>query len=162
MSKARGILVLSTFPIFAGCSRPLSQADEAGVRTEIQRVLDQHGQAAMRLNASAAAVAFADDARVFFPATPEVSGRDSLTTFMARAWSSGGTPRDVQFTIDELRLFRDAALVIGTVAYTVGPEGRPPVRGKDRFMTLWTRNSVGDWTILRDMSQPAPEAAPPK
>lgn len=162
MSKAAGILVLSTFLILPGCTRPLSQADEAGARTEIQRVLDQHGQAAMRLDASAAAVAFAADTRVFFPATPEVRGRDSLTTFMAQAWSAGGTPRDVLFTIDELRLFGDAAVVIGTVAYTVGLEGQPPVHGKDRFMTLWTRDSAGGWTILRDMSHPAPQAASPK
>ena len=162
MSKTRGSLALSTFLLFAGCARPQSQGDEAGVRTEIQRVLDQHGQAAMRLNASGAAVAFAGDTRVFFPATPVVRGRDSLTTFMAEAWSAGGTPRDVQFTIDELRLLGDAALVLGTVAYTDGLEGRPAVHRKDRFMTLWTRDSVGDWTILRDMSQPAPEALPPK
>ena len=157
MTGQVGTLALACSLAMSACSGGAPRTeDEAQVRASIRRVLEQHGQAAMRSDAAAGALAFAPDTRVFFAGTPEVRGRDSLMAFMARAWAAMGTPRDVQFTTDELHVFGNAAVEIGMVSYSVGREGQPPVHGRDRYMLLWTRDSTGAWTILRDLSQSAP------
>lgn len=156
---ARFIVV--ALSILSGCVtsyRPVE--DESSIRNAIARALHEHGEAVMRGNAAGAAAVFAQDVRWMPADSPDVYGRDGVTTLLAKFFSDMGPPRDVRHTTEELYIFGDAAVEVGFVTAVLEAKGGAPIRVRQRYMLLWKRQDDGSWKIFRDMVNNAGPPSP--
>jgi uncharacterized protein (TIGR02246 family) len=146
------IPLLITPLLVAACSAaPSSNAEDAELRQILTEALNEHGRAAEAQDVEAAAILFAEDARVMLPGIPDVHGRDSVASLMATAWPAA-TPRQVHFNTEEVYPAGDMAVSVGTYEFVIEPTGQAPVRDIGRFMLLWARDTDGQWRVFRDLT----------
>ena len=134
-------------------------ADSASVRALIERTLHAHGDAVMRGDPIAAAEVFAEDVRWMLPDLADMNGIGAVSAFIARAFASGRPPRDVWHTTEELHVFGDVAVELGSVRSKVESQpGGDLVPFNQRYMLMWKRQEDGTWRIFRDISNNCPPA----
>ncbi|HEY7505735.1 MAG TPA: DUF4440 domain-containing protein [Gemmatimonadales bacterium] len=97
-----------------------------------------------------------DDARVYPPGMPPVSGKPALRNYVQGALAVPGF--HITWTSSEAHLSPDGhlAYLLSTNAVTVpGPDGKP-VTTRGRAVTIWRRESDGEWRCAIDMWNDAP------
>jgi ketosteroid isomerase-like protein len=98
-----------------------------------------------------------DDARVFAPGLPAFSGKAELRRYVEGALAIPGF--HITWTTSEASLSPDGQLayLLSTNAVTItGPQGQP-VTSSGRAVTVWRRESDGNWRCAVDIwnDQPA-------
>jgi ketosteroid isomerase-like protein len=98
-----------------------------------------------------------DDARVFAPGLPAFSGKAALRQYVEGALAIPGF--HITWTTSEASLSPDGQLayLLSTNAVTMaGPQGQP-VTSSGRAVTVWRRESDGNWRCAVDIwnDQPA-------
>ena len=152
MAILKWTLAVVALAALSACQAPQGRnVDDAQVRAAVTQALDEHGQAAEQLDVTAAASMFTEDARIMLPTLPDVLGRDSIAAFMTRAWATV-RPRRVRFITEEVHVFGDMAVSVGTYDFMLEPQDQPPVEDQGRFMLLWTHQGDGSWRVYRDIT----------
>jgi uncharacterized protein (TIGR02246 family) len=106
---------------------------------------------------------YADDASVFEPGSPMVTGKDAirkgLDAFLA-------VPRlSLSAKIAKVVVARsgDLAYTYGTYAMTMNDAKGKPVNDKGKGVTVWGKQPDGKWKVLADIfNSDLPAPAPPK
>jgi ketosteroid isomerase-like protein len=142
-----------------GIMEPSRAANATAVRSALHRTLRQHAEAMMRGEASAAAAIFAVDVRWTPADVPALVGRDAVEAYISSFLSQSGPPKRVQHNSEELYIFGDVAIDIGTIAISIRTGGETLEVGQ-RYMLMWRRQSGDTWEIFRDMTNTAPPLAP--
>ena len=155
MKRFIGVAVTGVLLAIAGCA-PRSQAD---VQADVLRTDAEWLKAVQARDADRALSYWADDAIVFPPGSPAVSGKAAIREFIAKSFSTPG------FTIT----WTTAAVVVsgsGDLAYTTGtnrvtvnaPDGKQVViDGKG--VSIWRRQKGGAWKCVVDIWN---DVAPPQ
>jgi uncharacterized protein (TIGR02246 family) len=137
-----------------------SRATDAAVRSALHRKLRQHAEAMMRGDASGAAAIFAPDVRWMPGEVSDLVGRDAVEAYISSFLAQSGPPSNVQHTSEELYIFGDVALDIGTIAISI-QAGDKTLEAGQRYMLMWRRQSGDTWEIFRDMTNGAASIARP-
>jgi ketosteroid isomerase-like protein len=99
-----------------------------------------------------------DDARVFAPGLPAFSGKAALRQYVEGALAIPGF--QITWTTSEAVLSPDGQLayLLSTNAVTMaGPQGQP-VTSSGRAVTVWRRESDGNWRCAVDIWNDQPAA----
>jgi ketosteroid isomerase-like protein len=94
---------------------------------------------------------WSDDAKVFAPGLPVFSGKAALRSYVEAALAIPGF--HITWTTTEASLSRngDLAYLLSTNAVTMpGPDAQPAT-SKGRAVTVWRRESDGEWRCVLDM-----------
>jgi ketosteroid isomerase-like protein len=135
--------------------KPSRATDAAEVRSALHRALRQHAEAMTRGDASGAAAIFSPDVRWMPADVPDLVGREAVEAYISSFLSQSGAPSNVRHTSEELYVFGDVALDIGTIAISI-QVGDQTVEVGQRYMLMWKRNSGETWEIFRDVTNSAP------
>ena len=155
LNRLINVAVASALLGFAGCA-PRSQAD---AQAEVFRADAEWLKAVQARDAERALSYWADDAIVFSPGSPAVSGKAAIREFVAKSLSTPG------FSIT----WNTAAVVVsgsGDLAYTTGtnrvtvdaPDGKQVVID-GKAVSIWRRQKDGAWKCVVDIWN---DAAPPQ
>lgn len=99
-----------------------------------------------------------DDARVYPPGMPVVTGKAALRSYVAGALAIPGF--HITWTSSDANLSPDGELayLVGTNAVTMpGPDGQP-VTTSGRGLTVWRREPDGEWRCAVDIWNEGPAA----
>jgi ketosteroid isomerase-like protein len=99
-----------------------------------------------------------DDAQVYPPGMPPVSGKPALRRYVEGALAIPGF--HITWTSSEAHLSPDGhlAYLLSTNAVTMpGPDGKP-VTTRGRAVTIWRRERDGEWRCAVDMWNDEPPA----
>lgn len=99
-----------------------------------------------------------DDARVFAPGLPVVSGKAALRAYVEGALAIPGF--HITWTTSEASLSPDGqmAYLLSTNAITMGRSDGQPVTTRGRGVTVWRRESDGIWRCAVDIWNDQPAA----
>jgi uncharacterized protein (TIGR02246 family) len=139
----------------AGESRPLSPADQEGIRAADL----SFAAAANAGNIDGVIAVYAEDASLLPPNLPPQKGRDAIRKF----WGGFLGAYTVRFDINS-----ETVEGRGDLAYTVGhytlsatpkAKGPPPIEEEGKFVEVLKRQPDGSWKYVVDMYSPN---SPPK
>ena len=94
---------------------------------------------------------WSDDAKVFAPGLPGFSGKAALRSYVEAALAIPGF--HITWTTSDASLSPDGELayLLSTNAVTMpGPDGQPST-SKGRAVTVWRRESDGEWRCVLDI-----------
>jgi ketosteroid isomerase-like protein len=131
-----------------GCTVAPPAPDVAAVRRTIDSMLVEHAQVLIREDFDAAMSLYSDDPVIRPNHVAPQRGREALGRFIA-GWFTGLNFHSVQYNNEEVAVFGDTALVIGSVSATVQPEGGNAVSDLGSYMVLLVKDSTGRWRSHR-------------
>jgi uncharacterized protein (TIGR02246 family) len=139
----------------AGESRPLSPADEEGIRAADLAF----AAAANAGNIDGVIAIYADDASLLPPGFPPQEGRDAIRKF----WGGLLGAYTVRFDVnsDKIEGRGDLAYAVGHYKLSATPKakGPPPIEEEGKFVEVLKRQPDGSWKYVVDMYSPN---SPPK
>jgi len=116
----------------------------------ISRLRDGHIAALNSGNPDAWADAFTDDGVQMPPNAPANVGKD-----MVRSWNRGFLTlfqTEFSLSVDEIQVVADWAFERGTYHITLNPRaGGDAIRDVGKYITIYHRQSGGNWGIARDI-----------
>ena len=155
MKRFIRVAVTGALLAVAGCA-PTSQAD---VKAEVLRTDAEWLKAAQSRDAERALSYWADDAIVFPPGSPAVSGKAAIRDFVAKSFSTPGFSIKWKTAAVELSGSGDLAYTTATNRVTVnGPDGKQVVIDGNA-VSIWRRQKDGVWKCVVDIWN---DVAPPQ
>ena len=126
----------------------MAATDTASVRAEVEARLARHAAAVGAHDVPTALDLYAEDA-IVRPANMEpVRGKAALKDFFT-GWFAAMTIKGASYTTDELDVFGDRAVHIGTYKGTVVIPEMPPIQDRGNFTIIWKRQADGSWRYHR-------------
>jgi ketosteroid isomerase-like protein len=148
-----GLLVLAV----SACANR-APADAAADSTAVMQALEQYRQAWIAGDTGAALRYVADDIRILISGVPEIDGKAAVREMFASEMAT--------YRVPALTLEHQDVIVSGNHVIDVGiweetqvPKTGAPIHGRGRFMTVWRRDSAGDWRIVRYVLSDLPREA---
>jgi uncharacterized protein (TIGR02246 family) len=106
---------------------------------------------------------FADDASVFEPGRPVVTGRDAIRKGTDALFAIPGFSLSFQVAKVVVARSGDLAYSHGTYAMTMNDAKGKPVNEKGKFVTAYRKQPDGKWKVVADIfNSDLPAPAPPK
>jgi len=105
---------------------------------------------------------FADDALVLPPNAPMLTGKESIRKGLSEMMATPGFAMSWQPTKAEASRGGDLAYTVGTYQFTLNDAKGKPVTDRGKYMTVWKKQSNGNWKAVADMANsdlPAPGAS---
>jgi ketosteroid isomerase-like protein len=130
------------------CGAAPRQPDVAFVQNAIDSMLAEHARVLIREDLDAAMELYSENPVIRPNHAAPLRGRQSVREFIG-GWFTGLTFKNVTYNNEEVAVFGDTALVIGTVEATVQPEGGDPIIDKGSYIVLFTKNPAGQWRSHR-------------
>lgn len=159
MNRVRMLLFSAAVAATLGCPAAVPAPDVASVRQTVDSMLLEHAQVLIREDLDAAMSLYSDDPIIRPNHVEPQRGREALRQFIA-GWFAGLNFRSVKYTNEEVAVFGDTALVIGSVDATVQPEGGAPMSDRSGYMVLLVRDSTGQWRSHRGVFNSSLPLAP--
>lgn len=122
----------------------LSRRDEEAIRSSTEA----WEEAARRGDWAAAAANYTEDALLFAPGQPPISGRKAIREWL-QTWPPVGS---IDLEIQEIEGCQDLACVRGVYRLTLAPPGADTVQDSGRFFEIRRRQPDGSWLIARDFT----------
>jgi len=107
---------------------------------------------------------YADDAAVFMPGAPIVTGKDAIRKTWAELFAAPGSSISFQPEKVEVSRSSDLAYCYGAYTLTVNDPKGKPITAKGSYVVVCKKQPDGKWKLVVDIGNtalPAP-AAPPK
>jgi len=105
---------------------------------------------------------YADDASVFMPGAPAVTGKDAIRESWGELFAAPGSSISFQPVKVEVSRSSDLAYCYGTYTMTVnGPKGKP-MSAKGNYVEVYKKQPDGKWKLVVDIGNsalPSPAAA---
>ncbi len=143
-------LVLATVLVLAasGCGPQVDvEAEEAAIRAAEDEAL----KIAQAKDAERWASVYADDARVFPPNAPLVTGKEAIRKLFAELFASPGFEIDWEVTRVEVSRAGDLGYVVGTHKVTVNDAEGNPVTDRGKWIAIWKKQADGTWKCIEDI-----------
>jgi uncharacterized protein (TIGR02246 family) len=105
---------------------------------------------------------FADDALVLPPNAPMLTGKESIRKGLSEMMATPGFAMSWQPTKAEASRGGDLAYTVGTYQFMLNNAKGKPVTDRGKYMTVWKKQSNGNWKAVADMANsdlPAPGAS---
>lgn len=143
-------LVLATVLVLAasGCG---PQVDVAAEEAAIRAAEDEALKIAQAKDAERWASVYADDARVFPPNAPLVTGKEAIRKLFAELFASPGFEIDWEVTRVEVSRAGDLGYVVGTHKVTVNDAEGNPVTDRGKWIAIWKKQADGTWKCIEDI-----------
>ncbi len=140
------------------CADARSRDGKASVPSEARRTIERANAEwldAMKSEDAAAIAKPFDDRSVFVSSTGEsVTGRAAITMLMKERFAKEGHLVDGEIVQDGLTSVGSMIYEWGHVDLQLQRAGASPTTVKGRYMTVWSADTSGHWTILRNLSLP--------
>ena len=144
------LLTLATVVALAasGCAPQVDvEAEEAAIRAAEDEAL----KIAQAKDAERWASVYADDARVFPPNAPLVTGKEAIRKLFAELFASPGFEIDWEVTRVEVSRAGDLGYVVGTHKVTVNDAEGNPVTDRGKWIAIWKKQADGTWKCIEDI-----------
>ncbi|HET8712988.1 MAG TPA: nuclear transport factor 2 family protein [Gemmatimonadales bacterium] len=153
MKPLVGLLVLA----LSACAQR-APVEAAADSTAVMRALEQYREAWIAGDTGAALRYVADDIRILISGVPEINGKAAVRDMFASEMAT--------YRVPSLTLEHQDVIVSGNHVIDIGiweemqvPKTGAPIHGRGRFMTVWRRDSAGDWRIVRYVLSDLPQEA---
>lgn len=148
LTKPTMILGACVALALTGCARRIDIGVE---RTAILETDKAWASAAAAKDVERTVSFWADDAIVFPPDQPAVSGRDSIRKFVDESFHLPGFAIRWETTQVTVSPHGDFAYAVGRNEFTVnGPDGRP-ITTAGKGVTVWRKEADGAWKCVIDI-----------
>ena len=145
-----------------GCATPPPPDTRAADERAIREIEVEADKAAAAKDLDRYVSFYADDAALFFPNTPLVTGKDAIRKTWGALFATPGFSISFQPTKVEVSRGSDLAYCYGTYAMTMnGPKGKP-VTDKGKYVAVYKKQPDGKWKCVADIHNsdlPAPAPA---
>ena len=141
-------LLLAFVVACAGCASVGSQAD---VRSEILRLDTEWSRAAQNRDVDRVLSFWADDAIVFPPGSPAVSGKAAIREFVAKSFQTLGFNISWKTTTVAVSRSGDIAYTTGTNRVTFSAPDGKQVTVEGKAVAVWRREKNGAWKCVIDI-----------
>ena len=155
------VALLLTLPALACTSRAGARARAAADSVAVLAASQQYVQAWIRGDTAAALGLVSNDIRILISGVPDIVGPEATSKLFADEMATYDVPL-LKLNHQDLIVSGDHAIDIGTYEEIQAPKkGGAPIQGRGRFMTIWRRESGGDWRITRYMLNDLPAVVTP-
>lgn len=134
---------------------PGNAADSAAVLA----ASEQYRQAWLQGDTAMALGRVADDIRILISGVPDIVGKDAARALFVSEMATYRIPT-LNLNHQDVVVRGDHAIDIGTYMEVQVPKTGAPITGRGRFMTIWRRDSGGQWRIVRFMLNELPKGTP--
>lgn len=158
---AGGVALLS---FMWGCATPPPPDTRAADEQAIREIEIEANRAAAAKDLERYVSFYADDAAVFFPGTPMVTGKDAIRKTTDALFATAGFSLSFQTAKVEVSRGGDLAYTYGTNTVTMNDPKGKPVTDKGKYVAVYRKQADGTWKVVADIGNsdlPAP-APPPK
>lgn len=162
MRRLRVMGLLLAFGFLAltlACQRPAPDTRAADEQT-IRQADSEWVKAAAAKELERTLSYWADDASVFPPNAPAVTGKEAIRAYVSQGFATPGFSITWETTKVEVSRAGDLAYAIGTNEFRMNdPKGKPVVqRGKG--ITVWKKQLDGSWKCIVDIWNSDPPPGP--
>ena len=140
-----------------GCRESGASVDTVAARAAIDAGNARWIAAFRRADAPAVAALFADDAVQFRRSGAVVRGRDAIRSGFATLFRDNGWA-EATITTANVWLVDERAYETGKFSFMFHPAGKPPATSTGRYVTIWSRQADGSWSIVVDFGVPSDTA----
>lgn len=154
MRKA-GIFLAILALAASGCAQPIDEEAEAAA---IRRAEDEYVNAARAKDLERTLFYYADDASVFPPNAPVVTGKAAIQAAYSEWLADPAFALSVQPTKVEVSRMGDLAYLVGTYEFTVSDPDGKPLTDRGKYVDVWKKQPDGTWKHVIDIwnsDQPA-------
>lgn len=144
----------------SGCSKPMI-ANFAGEEAAIRKTDAAWLAAAQARDLEHILPFWSDDAVIFPPGEPAVTGKAAIRQYVAGAFASPGFSITWQTDKIEVSGSGDLAYTTGTDDITFNNAEGKPIVAHNRGIAVWKKQADGSWKCVVDMMSPAPAASAP-
>jgi len=99
-------------------------------------------------DAASVAELYADDARILMPGQPVISGKPEILAFYKAALA--GPVQAIRLDTTHIEVSNDLAYAFGLNTVTLNVPGGTPREEKGKYVTVYRRQSTGDWKVIGD------------
>jgi len=150
-----------------GCGTPTPPDTRAADERAIREIEAEAAKAAAARDVERYVSFYADDAALFFPNAPLVTGRDGIRKATEALFATPGFSLSFQTTKVEVSRSGDLAYSYGTNRVTMNDSKGKPVIDKGKYVAVYRKQPDGAWKVLADIGNsdlpaPAPAVKSPK
>ena len=157
------VVTIALLAFMWGCAPPAApdtrEADERAIRE-----LDiECSKALAAKDADRCMSCYADDASVFRPGNPTVTGKDATRKGLDAFFAVPGASFSLQTAKVVASRSGDLAYTYGTYAATMNDAKGKPVNDKGKYVAVYRKQPDGKWKVVADIfNSDLPAPAPPK
>lgn len=155
MNRPSILLLLVSLIACAGIARAQAPAQSSAIDPEIRKAIDagnaKYADAFAKSDAGALAGLYDESGSRFSPNGVVVRGRPAIAQNVAGFMKSVTGPIKVHIETQDLWLVDDLAYETGKYTYTFTPPGKTETQTGGHYVTVWKRQTDGDWKIMADM-----------
>lgn len=151
--KTLALFVAFSTLVFFGCATTTTTSNaDSYIRTATARFQDAFN----RNDWNSVASYYTDDAVMLLPNTDAQKGRAAIRAGLT---SMAGMSPNLHIMPERIVQSGDLAYETGTYTMAMTPSGGTTMNDRGKYLTVWRRQTNGDWKIVADMintSMPAP------
>jgi len=158
---AGGVALLS---FMWGCATPPPPDTRAADERAIREIEVEADKAAAAKDLDRYVSFYADDAALFFPNAPLVTGKDAIRKTTDALFATPGFSLSFKTTKVEVSRSGDLAYSYGTNTVTMNDPKGKPLTDKGKYVAVYRKEPDGKWKVVADIgnSDLPPPAPPPK
>jgi uncharacterized protein (TIGR02246 family) len=155
---------MSILTLTLACAAPAPEQaasaapDPAIVRQTIEAANARQVEAMGKGDAQTALANYADDAVFMNPGGPAAQGKAAVGA-MFEGMLQQTTISDIRILTNDVVVSGDLAVESGAYRWTITPKGGAAMPDSGKYMTVWRRQTDGNWLIIRDINN---SDVPPK
>jgi uncharacterized protein (TIGR02246 family) len=145
-----------------GCAAPTPPDARAADERAIREIEAEWSKAAAAKDLERWVSFYADDAAVYPPGIPMVTGKDTIRKTMAAFFATPGVSLSLQLTKVEVSRSGDLAYCSGTYTGTMNDPKGKPVTDRGKYVVVYEKQPDGNWKCVADIYNsdlPAPALA---
>ena len=160
--RIAGAVSALMFVLLCGCAKEPARpsVNLAAEEAEIRATDTRWQEAVKARDAERAASFWADDATIYQPDGPAITGKDAIHAYVARAFSSPDF--SISWTTDKVVVSQaaDMAYETGTDQITYRGANNKVVAEKNHGVVVWKKQASGSWKAQIDIWNAAPSTPP--
>jgi uncharacterized protein (TIGR02246 family) len=147
-----------------GCATPPPPDTRAADERAIREIEVEADKAAAAKDVDRYVSFYADDAALFFPNAPLVTGKDAIRKTTEALFGTPGFSLSFKTTKVEVSRGGDLAYSYGTNTVTMNDPKGKPLTDQGKYVAVYRKEPDGKWKVVADIgnSDLPPPAPPPK
>lgn len=160
MAKAKLLLAAAAATVFLqACEKAPPPVDKAAIEKQLRENEAKWNQAYANHDAEAIAANYASDAALANPGLPLLTGTEAITK-ETRLFAADPNLK-VEFAADRVQIAQSGDLAYTRGHYTLtqtDPATRTAEQSSGSYLTVWQKQSDGNWKAVEDFITEGPEA----
>jgi uncharacterized protein (TIGR02246 family) len=151
-----GFAVFVCVACYGSSDSTVSQAgapvtDSAAVRDSLEAKNARLAMAMTTGDTATMMAVYADDAVLMLADMPAARGREAIARLNAEMFAAY-TVTNASFTTTDVIVTGDYAIETGAYRMTLKPRTGPAIPDTGKYISVWRRDSTGNWKMIRDIS----------